>query len=391
MAKPTSFRCNLNCKYCFYLEKRSLYGNEKNISFTMSNEVLKNYIKSYIASQTTDVIEFAWQGGEPTLAGLDYFKLAIGYQEKYAQGKTIRNTLQTNGLLIDEKWARFFAQHQFLVGISIDGLAVHHDRYRITQSGQGSFNKVINAINLLNQYQVDYNTLTVVNDQNYKYGREIYWFLKSIGSNYHQYIPIVEADDLKFVRKQSYIKINRTTIKPFSVPRTGYGHFMTAVFDEWIKEDVGKVFVQLFDATLMSWFGYDSSVCVFNKQCGQSLIIERNGDIYSCDHFVYPEFKLGNIQECSLSQLYQSQQQKLFSLAKLVLSEQCKKCDFQFACYGGCPKHRIDSSIDHLPHNYLCGSYKHYFNHVRKYMSFMVKELHAGRNVFAVMNWAKTQ
>lgn len=389
MAKPTSFECNLNCDYCFYLEKQSLYNKEQQC-IAMSDEVLENYIKSYIESQSTDVVEFAWQGGEPTMAGLDFFQRALHYQTTHANGKIIKNTLQTNGLLINQDWAYFLAKNQFLVGISIDGMQAIHDRYRITRSGKGSFDKVINAIKLFNQFNVEYNTLTVVNNENYKYGAEIYRFLKSIGSNHHQYIPIVEAENIHFTPDESKIIIGRNSVKPFSTPRDGYGQFMTNVFDEWIKEDVGKVFIQLFDATLISWFGYESSMCLFNKECGQSLIIERNGDVYSCDHFVYPEFRLGNIQQQSLQEIVSSDQQKKFSCAKSVLSEQCQQCQFSTYCYGGCPKHRIDTSADQQPHNYLCQSYQHYFKHVSKYMDFMVKELNQGRNVFAVMEWTKT-
>ncbi len=390
MAKPTSFECNLNCSYCFYLEKESLYREEQKC-IAMSDEVLENYIKSYIESQSTDVVEFAWQGGEPTMAGLGFFQRALQYQTKHSNGKIIKNTLQTNGLLINEDWAHFLAKNQILVGISIDGMQIIHDCYRITRSGKGSFEKVVKAINLFNQYKVEYNTLTVINNKNYKYGADIYRFLKSLGANHHQYIPIVEVADIHFPDDDQIIKINHSSVKPFSTPRGGFGQFMADVFDEWIKEDVGRVFIQLFDATLISWFGYESSMCLFNKECGQSLIIERNGDVYSCDHFVYPEFRLGNIQQRSLQELISSERQNKFSCAKSVLSQQCQQCQFSIYCYGGCPKHRIDTSVDQLPHNYLCQSYQHYFKHVSKYMDFMVKELNQGRNVFSVMEWAKSQ
>ncbi len=356
----------------------------------MNNEVLEHYIKSYIASQTTDVVEFAWQGGEPTMAGLAFFRRALAYQDRHAKGKVIKNTLQTNGLLINREWARFLNRNDFLVGISIDGPQVIHDHYRITRSGKGSFEKVIDAIQLFNENDVKYNTLTVVNNENYKYGSEVYHFLKSIGSTHHQYIPVVEVANISFNQELPFIKITNSGVQPFSIPRLGYGLFMTDVFDEWIREDVGKIFVQLFDATLISWFGSESSMCVFNKQCGQSLVIECDGDVYSCDHFVYPEFKLGNIQLNSLRDLFDSEQQIKFSRAKSVLSEQCRQCLFYNLCNGGCPKHRVDTSIDKKPHNYFCSSYQLYFSHVAKYMDFMVKELQEGRNVFAVMEWAKT-
>lgn len=393
MCKPTSYQCNLHCEYCFYLEKEMFYKDTNEHHIAMSDAVLEHYIKSYIDSQSTPTVEFSWQGGEPTLSGLDYFKKIIEYQRQYAGVKTIKNTVQTNGVLINKPWAQFFAEHDFLIGISIDGNECLHDRYRLTNRGLGSFKKVIQAVDLFNEYQVEYNTLTVVNSSNMQYGAEVYAFLKSIGSCYHQYIPVIESSNLTFERENL---IGRYTpsgeqLLPFSVSPEGYGQFMNTIFDEWIKQDVGKIFIQLFDSTLISWYGYEASLCVFRKECGQGMIIERNGDIYSCDHYVYPEFKLGNIMTDAISDICNGEQQIAFGQAKSYLSSKCQKCEFVFACNGGCTKHRIDTLSSGEKQNYLCESYYAYFKHVKKYMDYMVNELHCGRSVFDVMRWAKLQ
>ncbi|MFV0447035.1 MAG: anaerobic sulfatase maturase [Vibrio sp.] len=370
MAKPTSYQCNLNCDYCFYLEKKKYYKSKKNNVY-MNVNILEKYIKQYIDSQDSECIEFSWQGGEPTLAGIEFFELAVKLQEKYGGNKQVRNTFQTNGILINEKWAKFLAKYDFLVGISIDGTQIHHDQYRITTSGNGTFKRVVNAIELFNQHGVEYNTMTVVNNQNYKYGKEIYLFLKSLGSRYHQYIPILEYDDKK-------------NVFPYSAPRDGFGLFMIDVFDEWIKKDVGNVFVQLFDASLFSWHGYNSSLCIFNQECGKSMVIERNGDIYSCDHFVYPEYLLGNILKDDLKNICLSGKQVEFGRNKSLVSDECLSCQYHFACNGGCPKHRVDVQ-NNVPHNYLCASYQCYFHHVDKYMSFMSNLINEGLPVTNVM------
>lgn len=388
MAKPASSTCNLKCDYCFYLDKGKL--NDFGLQNTMSQKVLELYIKKYIESQSIDTIEFAWQGGEPTMCGIRFFENALLLQKKYANGKKIINTLQTNGVLFNESWVEFLAKNDFLVGISIDGDASIHDRYRITSSGKGTFDKVYNAIMLLNEYGVAYNTLTVVNNQNQNYGAEVFNFLKHSGSRYHQYIPVVEFLNVNTDSGYICTGADKPLVHPCSVTREGYGDFMIAVFNEWIKEDVGSIFVQTFDASLFSWYSDESSMCIFNKKCGQSMIIEQNGDVYSCDHFVYPRHKLGNIRRGDLRDMVNSKQQQEFSREKGNVSEMCRMCKYLFACNGGCPKHRTDRVKGEL-HNYLCASYRKYFNHIDKSMTFMTEELKKGNNVSGVMKWLKMQ
>ncbi|EHV4551058.1 anaerobic sulfatase maturase [Escherichia coli] len=388
MAKPASSKCNLKCEYCFYLEKGKMHNFESQRA--MSQEVLELYIKKYIHSQDTNTIEFAWQGGEPTMCGIRFFEDVLLLQKKYADGKKITNTLQTNGMLLNESWVEFLARNDFLVGISIDGDASIHDRCRVTTSGKGSFNKVYNAISLLNKYNVAYNTLTVVNRYNQNHGADVFNFLKHSGSKYHQYIPVVEFISMDVERGYLCADADKPLAHTYSVTREGYGDFMIDVFNEWIKEDVGSVFVQTFDASLFSWYSNESSMCIFNKTCGQSLIIEQNGDIYSCDHFVYPHYKLGNIRQGMLWNIANSEQQKRFSNEKGNFSELCRACKYLFACNGGCPKYRIDR-FSGKPHNYLCASYMKYFSYIDKSMTYMTEELKKGKDVSGVMKWFKMQ
>lgn len=388
MAKPASSICNLKCEYCFYLDKGKL--NSFGLQSTMSPKVLELYIKKYIESQDVDTIEFAWQGGEPTMCGIRFFEDALLLQKKYANGKKIINTLQTNGVLLNEFWAEFLARNDFLVGISIDGDASVHDRYRVTSSGRGTFDKVYNAIMLLNEYDVAYNTLTVVNNYNQSYGAEVFNFLKRSGSRYHQYIPVVECLNVNAENGYLCTDAEKSLIHPCSVTREGYGDFMIAVFNEWIKEDVGNIFVQTFDASLFSWYCNESSMCIFNKKCGQSMIIEQNGDVYSCDHFVYPGHKLGNIRQGTLRDMANSKQQQKFSGEKGKVSEMCRTCRYLFACNGGCPKHRTDRFKGEA-HNYLCAGYRKYFSYIDKSMTYMTEELKKGNDVSGVMTWFKMQ
>lgn len=389
MCKPTSYECNLKCDYCFYLEKEKMYKENKD-QLRMSDKVLQEYIKQYIDSQDSSVVEFAWQGGEPTLCGLPYFERIIQYQKQYAQGKKICNTLQTNGVLINKKWCDFFIKNDFLIGISIDGLIHHHNKYRLTTSNKGSFDKVKSTIELFNKMKVEYNTLTVINNNNVNDAVIIYKFLKSIGSKFHQYIPIIESSELRFKDNEVITKFIPCgkKILPFSVSRTGYGKFMINIFDEWIKKDVGNIYIQLFDATLISLAGYPASMCTFSKECGQALIIERNGDIYPCDHYVYPEFKMGNIMNSDIQTIFNSAKQVEFGLAKSHLSIKCKACKFLFICNGGCIKHRIDKLKNGDAQNYLCESYYNYFSHVKIYMDYMLNELNHNRDVSSVMSFA---
>ncbi|WP_420029600.1 anaerobic sulfatase maturase [Moellerella wisconsensis] len=380
MAKPTSYRCNIKCEYCFYLEKESLFGQQKeNVNVSndqMQENTLKRYIRDYIESHSGNQIDFAWQGGEPTLAGLDFFRQAVKYQKQYAKGKTITNSLQTNAIAINRQWAQFLAENKFLVGVSIDGLEAVHDKYRITVNGRPTFERVKNAIALLIEYGVEFNTLTVINDQNWNKGKETYHALKRLGSRFFQFIPIVEVDQRFNSQSYSYAPAPDAPMAPFSVPSHGYGQFMTDIFNEWIKEgDVGQIFIRLFDSLLGTWMGYPASSCIQSKTCGQAVIIESNGDIYSCDHFVYPANLIGNVKQHSLAKMMSSKQQQRFGQNKYdKLTDMCRKCEVQALCYGGCPKHRIVAiNGEKYRHNYLCSSYKQIFHHTAAGMQAMRK------------------
>ena len=391
MTKPIGPICNLDCKYCFYLEKEKLYPGTK--TWAMPDEVLEQYVQQYIAAQPGDEIHFAWQGGEPTLLGLDFFRRVVDLQQRHAGGKTIANALQTNGVLIDDAWGEFLAEHRFLVGVSIDGPRDLHDCYRVDKGQAPTFDRVMRGIAKLKQHNVDFNTLTVVHRRNSQHPVEVYRFLKEIGSGFIQFIPIVER------RAKSGSSDGLVLIKPsfgdaaevteWSVEPKAYGTFLSRIFDEWVKKDVGRVFVQLFDVALESWMGMDASLCVFKKTCGSALAMEHTGDLYSCDHFVYPENKLGNIMETALENLVDSPQQKAFGQAKSEsLPRMCRTCEVRFACNGECPKHRFLTTPDGEPGlNYLCAGYKHFFKHIDPYMQFMAGELRAQRPPANIMRF----
>jgi|SRR5690554_1299842 len=379
MAKPAGPICNLDCKYCFYLEKENLYPSNKN--FTMPFDVLESFIKQHIEAQNTDVVSFAWQGGEPTLNGVAYFKKVVELQKKYSNGKRIENGFQTNGVLLDDEWCEFFKENSFLVGISIDGPKELHDYYRVYKGGQPSFNKVMKGIDYLKKHKVEFNTLTVVHKKNSSHPLEVYNFLKEAGSGYMQFIPIVER-----VREDKHqVLLNlvspdykgNAVVTDWSVEPEQYGNFLIEIFDEWVKKDVGKYFVQIFDVALESWFGIEQSLCIFNETCGRALAIEHNGDLYSCDHYVYPENKLGNIIDQPLQSLvYSDVQIKFGNDKKDKLPQYCLNCEVRFACNGECPKHRFIKTPDGEDGlNYLCAGYKKFFNHIDLYMKFMVNEL----------------
>ena len=337
----------------------------------MSLDTLRDYVKNYIESHAGNRVEFAWQGGEPTLLGLDFFKSAVDFQHEFANDKTITNAFQTNGLALNRQWAEFFKQHQFLIGLSIDGLSAVHNRYRISSNGNPTFDKVVNALELLKTYQVDFNTLTVVNDQNWHKGKETYLALKALGSRFMQFIPVVERKD-------------RATAETthFSVPGDGFGRFLVDVFQEWKKEDVGQIFVLEFDNLLGQWLGYPSSSCVHQPVCGKSLVIEANGDVYSCDHYVYPEYKIGNLNKQSLKEIVLSPQQQQFGMEKLTqLTSICQQCDVRHFCQGGCPKHRFVSLPNETAkHNYLCASYRYFFHQTATDMQKMCRQIRAGNS-----------
>jgi uncharacterized protein len=395
MTKPSGPICNLDCKYCFYLEKENLYPDQH--QWRMADDVLENYVRQFIASQEVPVVSFAWQGGEPTLLGVDFFRRAVEYQKKHAEGKRIENSLQTNGVLLDGEWASFLAENRFLVGVSIDGPRELHDHYRVDKGGHPTFDKVMRGIDLLRQYQVEFNTLTVVQRHNSYYPVEVYRFLKQVGSRFMQFIPIVErvassptAEGLILISPASD---QQAQVSEWSVEPEQFGRFLCGVFDEWVRKDVGEYFVQAFDVALEAWYGMEPSLCVFRRTCGQAMAMEHNGDLYSCDHYVYPENLLGNIMRDNLVEMAGSDKQLRFGNDKLdTLPRYCRECDVRFACNGECPKHRFLQTPDGEPGlNYLCAGYKIFFHHIGPYMKFMAAELEAERPPANVMDWIRSR
>ncbi|HVT81318.1 MAG TPA: anaerobic sulfatase maturase [Phycisphaerae bacterium] len=392
LTKPIGAICNLDCRYCFYLEKEKLYPeNREHRDFRMKDQVLENYIRQYIAQQDAPEVHFAWQGGEPTLMGLDYFRRVVEFQQRHAGGKKVHNAIQTNGVLLTDEWCAFLRAHAFLVGLSIDGPAELHDGYRVDKAGRGTHAAMMAAWERLKQHGVEYNTLTVVHRHNAKKPLEVYEFLKSHGSAFMQFIPLVERlpegapgdlHDLSGppdLRARSRGPVRQVT--DWSVDAGDYGEFLCRIFDQWVRRDVGTVFVQMFDWHLSIEMGLGSPICVFSKTCGRALAMEHNGDVYSCDHYVYPEFKLGNIAQDPLAAMVESPAQRRFGNDKHDrLPAYCKRCEVLDHCQGECPKHRFTVTPDgEAGLNYLCPSYKKFFNHARPQLQLMASLLRTGR------------
>jgi uncharacterized protein len=385
MTKPFGPVCNLNCDYCYYLEKENIYEEKEKApaGFRMTDEVLEKYIRDYIQSQPQEEIVFAWQGGEPTLLGVDFFRKAMGFQKKHSDGRRISNTLQTNGTLITDEWAAFFAANDFLIGLSVDGPADLHNQYRTFTSGKGSHARVMNTVRLFHKHHVEFNTLTVVNDRNAKFPLRVYRFLKDIGSRFMQFIPIVEREAvdpnvrLKLVAND-YTR--ETWVTEESVEPEDWGTFLVKIFEEWVRIDVGNVFVNIFDNTLAPYAGEEPSLCTMQLVCGAGLVMEHNGDVYSCDHFVYPQFYLGNVMTESLEEMAKSDAQLKFALNKRdTLPKECRECEFLRSCGGDCPKHRFVETDNGEKISYLHDGFLIYFRHVDKYMKMMAKELRQHR------------
>lgn len=377
ITKPIGPICNLDCSYCFYLKKEDLYsGNRK---WRMSPEVLESYVRQYIESQQVPEVSFTWQGGEPTLLGVDFFRQVVELQRRYAGGKAISNAFQTNGVLLNEEWGEFLAENRFLVGLSIDGPEALHDRYRVDKGGKPSFAKVMKGLDVLLRHKVEFNTLTVVNRANSQQPEEVYEFLKSIGSRVHQYIPLVERDE------------TTGEVAEWSVLPEDFGRFMIGIFDRWVRNDVGQTYVQLFEVSLQSWLGMPAGLCFFRETCGASLAVEHNGDVYSCDHYVDGPNLLGNLMENPMESLVNSEPQAAFGRAKRdTLPQFCRECDVRFACHGECPKNRFLTTPDgEQGLNYLCAGYKAYFHHVAPYMKFMAMCLRRGMSPLPVMEMAR--
>ena len=376
MAKPAGSACNLACSYCYYLDKRRFYGEETCAKPFMSDETLELYIKRYFEAQTASDVNFTWHGGEALLRPLAFYKKAMELQKKYAAGRRVLNCLQTNGTMLTEEWCRFLRDNEWLVGISIDGPQEFHDEYRRSRDGKPSFLRVMSAIRMLNSHGVEWNAMTVINDYNADHPEEFYNFFKSIGCRYIQFAPIVERltpdDDIAS-------PIQAGKLADFSVSPEQWGEFLCRLFDLWVKEDVGKVFIQLFDSTLANWCGVPPGVCSLDKECGHAAVMEHDGNVYCCDHFVFPEYHLGNLRDKTFIEMMTSDKQLRFGAAKrLTLSKQCRECKWLFACNGECPKNRIARTAANEPINYLCAGYKRFFAHVAPYMDFMRDQLQAG-------------
>jgi uncharacterized protein len=376
LAKPTGAICNLDCSYCFFLEKERLYPGSR---FRMSDELLETYIRQLIESHRTDRVTVAWQGGEPTLRGLDFFRRAIEYQEKYRKpGMRFENTMQTNGTLLDDEWCAFLRENGFLIGISIDGPAELHDACRVDKMGRPTFAKVMRGLRLLQKHGVEYNVLTTVNRINGDHPLEVYRFLRDeAATDWMQFIPVVERlnEDGSTLRQQG------TQVSDRSVRPEQFGRFLSVIFDEWVRKDVGKVFVQTFEAALRNWLGMKSSgMCFFDPTCGHGPAIEHNGDLYSCDHFVEPDYLLGNIEQDHMLDLAGSELQQKFGRDKRdTLPRYCRECDVRFACHGDCPKNRFLTTPDGEPGlNYLCAGYKAFFHHVDRPMRIMIDLVQKG-------------
>lgn len=370
MLKPVGAACNLACDYCYYLEKANLYKGAE--SHVMSERLLERFVKEYIQSQTMSEVMFTWHGGEPLLRPLSFYQKALELQKKHAQGRVINNSLQTNGTLLTEEWCRFFKENNWLIGVSIDGPQRLHDAYRKNRRGQPSFAEVMRGIELLNQYGVDWNAMAVVNRFNADYPLEFYHFFRSINCRFIQFTPVVERifehqDGRHFASPMQ----EEGELADYSVTPEQWGHFLCTIFDEWAKHDIGEYFIQIIESTFANWMGVPSGVCSLAKTCGHAGVMELNGDVYSCDHYVFPEFKLGNIYQHNLAEMMYGDKQRKFGLMKYdSLPKKCKTCEFLFACHGECPKNRFATTADgEKGLNYLCKGYYQFFRHATPFMN----------------------
>ena len=368
MLKTVGAHCNLACKYCYYLEKANLYEQAEEVSIHepkgfMDEKLLEQFTKEYIEIQTVPQVLFTWHGGEPLLLPISYYEKALDFQRKYGRGKQIDNVIQTNGTLLTDEWCAFLKKNHFLVGISIDGAQTYHDHYRTNKQGKASWEKVMRGIELLNKHGVEWNGMATVNAYNVKHPVEFYHFFKEIGCKYIQFAPIVERD-------------NQLVLTEESITPDEWGDFLITIFDEWVRNDVGEYFVEIFDCILANWVGEAPGICIFGKECANVGVMERNGDVYSCDHFVFPEYKLGNIKSDSLiSMFYGDKQQQFAKLKSRSLPQQCQECNFLFACHGECPKNRfVKDRYGNPGLNYLCQGYHQFLTHAAPYMEWMKNE-----------------
>ncbi len=384
MTKPIGPRCNINCEYCYYLEKEKLFLAKK--KFRMAPNVLETFIRQTIEASleaSMPEIQFAWQGGEPTMLGVGYFKQIVALQKKYLPNDIpVTNAFQTNGTLLDDDWGRFLKDNEFLVGISIDGPKKIHNRYRVDRAGRPTFDAVMRGLEVLQRHGVDHNALTVVQRANGGKGKEVYKFLKGLGIGFIQFIPIAERSTGDALAGAPQVDMDPgNSVTAWSVSPRAYGKFLCDVFDTWFRNDIGEVFVQLFDVQLGLWMGHGASLCVFAKNCGGCLALEHDGSLYSCDHYVYPQYQLGNMMEAPLRDFLWADRQLEFGQEKETkLTAQCKRCSFRFACNGGCPKHRFATAGDgEIEHNYFCESYTMFFRHAGDRMQNMARLVASGR------------
>lgn len=387
MTKPVGAVCNLACDYCYYLEKSNMYRDVS--KHVMSDELLERFTREYIGSQTAQQVLFTWHGGETLMRPLSFYKRAVELQKRYANGRKIDNCIQTNGTLLTDEWCEFFKENNWLVGVSIDGPQEFHDEYRRNKAGRPSFVKVMHGIELLKKHGVEWNAMAVVNDYNADYPLDFYHFFKEIDCHYIQFAPIVERisrhTDGRHLAEPTE---DGVALADFSVSPEQWGTFLCTLFDEWVREDVGNYFIQIFDSTLANWVGEQPGVCTLAETCGHAGVMEFNGDVYSCDHFVFPEYKLGNIYGKTIVEMMYSERQKEFGMMKKnTLPSQCRECEFLFACNGECPKNRFaKTSSGESGLNYLCSGYYSFFNHVAPYMDYMKREYMAGRAPANVMD-----
>ena len=388
MLKPAGAHCNLACKYCYYLEKSKLYATSQR--HLMTDEMLERFTQEYIEAQTMGHVLFTWHGGEPLMRSIDFYKKALTLQQKYARGRHIDNVIQTNGTLLTDEWCEFFAQNHWLVGISIDGPQQYHDHYRQTSAGKPSWERVMHGIRLLNKHHVEWNAMAVVNAYNADHPLEFYHFFKEHGCQYLQFTPIVERLITHSDGRTLASLADQTDIPvaDFSVTAEQCGTFLCTIFDEWVRRDVGRIFVEIFDCTLANWMGVAPGICSYSTHCGHAGVMEHNGDVYSCDHFVFPAYKLGNIRDHTLVEMLYGEQQQAFSRLKHAsLPRQCKECDMEFACHGECPKNRfLHDRYGNPGLNYLCRGYYQYYTHVAPYMDLMKRELLAQRPPANIMH-----
>lgn len=389
MIKPVGSLCNLDCEYCYYLGKADLYGGHQP---KMSDELLERYISQYIEAVQVPTVTFCWHGGEPLLAGIDFYEKAVALQNRYKGNKQIENSLQTNGLLVNPDWCSFFRENNFLIGLSIDGPKDIHDAYRRDRGGHPTFDRVIRALEMMATSGVEYNTLSTINNRCAGQGRRVYEFMRSV-SRYMQFLPVVEHTVPTPSGRAAIVPpgTEGSKVSPWSITPKAFGKFMCDIFDEWVIGDVGERFVQLFDITLAQWCGVQPGLCAFCPTCGDGLVVEHNGDVYMCDHFVYPEYRLGNISTEHLADMQRKPELFHFGIEKRnSLPTDCRKCEYLFACRGECPKHRFATTRRREKGlNALCEGYKHFFEHTAPYMHQMRHLIEQGLEAKHIIPWAR--